>query len=358
MSEVARPLAARLNYAQVWEDDQVLLAGLGARVGGRALSIASGGDNALALALAGAERVDAVDLSLPQLALTELKLASHRLSLDEARALFGVGAGTAAGVLYLRLRAHLSDGARGWWDAHPELIAGGLLGAGRFERYLELFRRRLLPLIHGAGRRERWLTLDSEEARRRYYAEAWDSPRWRALFRVFFSQRVMAWLGRSPEQFAQVEGPVASVLLERARRMFVGPSIRDNRYAQWLLFGRWREEGVMPAWLTPEGHGALGQAAERVHLYHRSLQEHLGEEGGYDALNLSDIFEYLDPAQSADLWTRLRAASLSGARAVWWEVLVPRPAGAGMEPLTELAARLAVEDRVPFYAPPRVAERR
>ena len=73
-------LASRLSYAQCWEDPNLLREALNVTKGGRVLSIASGGCNSLDLALAGAHEVVAVDLSLPQLAVTELKMAGMRAS--------------------------------------------------------------------------------------------------------------------------------------------------------------------------------------------------------------------------------------------------------------------------------------
>ena len=82
VSDTHAALSGRLSYAQVWEDEAVLRAALQVRPGQHVLSIASGGDNAIALALAGA-RVTTVDLSLPQLALTELKLAAGQLPYED-----------------------------------------------------------------------------------------------------------------------------------------------------------------------------------------------------------------------------------------------------------------------------------
>ena len=67
-------LAARLSYAQCWEDARLLRQALNITPTTRVLSIASGGCNSLDLALAGAQEVIAVDLSRPQLAVTELKM--------------------------------------------------------------------------------------------------------------------------------------------------------------------------------------------------------------------------------------------------------------------------------------------
>src|SRR5262249_31592309 len=53
----------QIRYAQVWEDADILAAALRIRRGDVVVSIASAGDNALALLAEGAERVIAADLN-------------------------------------------------------------------------------------------------------------------------------------------------------------------------------------------------------------------------------------------------------------------------------------------------------
>src|SRR5687768_98208 len=67
-----------IRYAQVWEDADVLLAGLEVRPGDVCLSIASAGDNTLALLTTHPSRVIALDLNAAQLACLELRVAAYR----------------------------------------------------------------------------------------------------------------------------------------------------------------------------------------------------------------------------------------------------------------------------------------
>src|SRR5829696_495365 len=67
-----------VRYAQCWEDADVLLEALDVRPGDTCLSIASAGDNALALLTRHPARVIALDLSPAQLACVELRVAAYR----------------------------------------------------------------------------------------------------------------------------------------------------------------------------------------------------------------------------------------------------------------------------------------
>src|SRR2546422_4621937 len=109
---------------------------------------------------------------------------------------------------YRGLRPDLSGDTAHFWDAHPRAIARGVIHAGKFERYFHLFRRLVLPLIHGPGTIRALRAPKTLAEQRRFYETRWNTWRWRALFRLFFGRAVMGRLGRDPEVFAQVEGEV------------------------------------------------------------------------------------------------------------------------------------------------------
>src|SRR5690242_2872088 len=75
----ARPLADRVLYGQVWEDADVLVDALEVRPGHVCLSIASAGDNVLALASQRPSRIIAVDRDAAQLFCLELRIAAYRV---------------------------------------------------------------------------------------------------------------------------------------------------------------------------------------------------------------------------------------------------------------------------------------
>ena len=201
----------RIRYASVWEDADVLCAALApVAPGGQLLSVASAGDNALALLTLDPSEVVAVDLSPVQLACTELRVAAFRhLDDPEIPAFLGADPSARRAETYRRLRSSLSAASREFWDMHGDWIERGVIHVGKFERYLRAFGGGMLRIIHSrATIRELREEKDLAE-RRRFYAEVWDNRRWRLLFRLFFSRRVMGRLGRDPAFFRDVEGSVA-----------------------------------------------------------------------------------------------------------------------------------------------------
>src|SRR5690606_6551659 len=117
------------------------------------LSVTSAGDNVLALVLAGARSVTAVDLNIAQLSLLELKLrACERLDHAEFLALIGETDSQKRAPLYARVRPALSDRARTYWDEQQALLVSGVATGGKLERYFSAFAREHLPRVLGAER--------------------------------------------------------------------------------------------------------------------------------------------------------------------------------------------------------------
>ncbi len=319
-------LGERISYAQVWEDPEVLLAALKVVPGERVLSICSAGDNAFALAAAGA-RVTAIDLSAPQLAIAELKLcAAVHLDLPRFRSVLGLGEVGQRVHLYHELRPHLSLRARTWWDGHEADIRTGLLRCGRFERYLETFRTRALPLVHRRRTIDALVLPKTLEEQRSFFDQRWNTRRWRALFGVFFSRFVMARTGRSPAQFAHVDGPVSAAFLKRAEHVLTDIPISTNPFVQWIMCGGYPDLECSHPYLSAEGHQALRDAADRIEFVHQDLVSHLGSQplGTYQAHNLSNVPEYLSEEEHHSLLEAILGASSPGARLAYWNLLVPR----------------------------------
>ena len=316
---------SRIRYAQCWEDADVLLDALDIRPGDTCLSIASAGDNALALLTRDPKRVVAVDLSSAQLACLELRVAAYReLEHAELLELIGSRPSDDREALYQRCRPLLRRDARVFWDAHQEEVRRGIGSAGKFERYFATFRNRVLPLVHGRRRIERLLAGGDLETRREFYEREWDSWRWKLMFRLFFSRFVMGKAGRDPSFFKYVEGSVASRILERARYALTELDPAENPYLQWILTGTHRT--ALPLSLREENFEVIRNRLDRLEWRLVSMEAYLDEQppDSIQRFNLSDIFEYISLENTRALLERITRAGSPGARLAYWNTLVPR----------------------------------
>jgi len=359
-SEIAgRAVFSRILYAQCWEDPDVLCEALAPGPDDDVLSVASAGDNSLALLLHRPRSVTAIDLSLPQLAVCELKAAGIRtMEYNDFVALLGARPSQRRALLYRDLRPALSDAARGYWDDNPQVLEDGLLAAGKFERYLLLFRRRLLPLIHSGRTIEALLAEKDLAAQRRFYDDVWDNRRWRALFAVFFSRRLMARLGRDASFFAHVDDrPVSERIMARTRHALTELPVAGNWFLEFILRGRYTDLATAHPYLRPEGFARLKEEGltERLRLVRDELEAFLPacRPGSFSGYNLSDVFEYMDAETTARLYQAIVRAARPGARIACWNMLVPREAPALLDAVVtrqpDRAAALHARDRAWFY---------
>jgi len=346
---------SKIRYAQVWEDADILVEALAVRDDSVCLTIASAGDNALALLARNPRKVYAVDLSPAQLHCLALRVAAFRcLSYDEVLAFIGVHASSSRDRLYQRCRDSLAEDARRFWDERPSEIMAGFGSVGKFERYFTLFRKRILPLVHGRRRIEALLTPKEPGERRRFYRDQWNSWRWRLLFRVFFSRFMMGKLGRDPAFFQYVEGSVADRILERTGHALTELQPAENPYLQWILLGEFGE--ALPLYLREENFERIRSNLDRLEWRLSSVEDFTSEirEPTIDACNLSDIFEYMSEKNTRDLLEELHRVCRPGARLAYWNMLAPRSRPPEMAsrllPLDELARRLFLQDKAFFYS--------
>lgn len=344
-----------IRYAQVWEDADVLVQALQPLENQTCLSIASAGDNALALLSFAPAKVVAVDLNLSQLACLELRVAAYRaLEHGELLELIGSRPSTRRAALYGRCRKLLSSSAAAFWDAHTANIEQGIGSAGKFERYFKLFRTRILPLVHSRKRVEQLLAGGGVQHREAFYVNKWNTLRWRLLFKIFFSRFVMGRFGRDPAFFRYVEGSVAERILGRTRYALTALDPAANPYLQWILTGT--HTTALPFALRPEKFDRIRQNLDRLEWAHGSIEEYLDQhpEVRFDRYNLSDIFEYMSPENYRRLLERLIAASRPGARLAYWNMLAPRTRpgelASRLRPLPELSKELFAQDKAWFYS--------
>ena len=349
-------LDGRLNYAQCWEDIAMLRSALAVKPGERVLSICSAGDNSFAFCLDKAAEVVCIDLSLPQLALAELKwLALQELRQSGLLTLLGLNPAGLRVFLYHQLRDGLGPMARQWWDGNESLIREGVLDSGRFEQYLSLFRNRILPLIHRRKTVDALLDLEDLDAQRHFYNKRWNNVRWQSLFRIFFSKQIMAARGRSPEQFAHVNGPVSAAILDRTKHALTEIPIKSNPYLNWILTGHYPNLDQSHPYLTKAGIAACKSGDTKVTFVYQNLATYLesAKPNSFSAFNYSNIFEYLSPEAHLHILKLTHRAAKPGARVAYWNLFVPRSCPLELQDLyvchRQKASSLLTQDRAFFY---------
>ncbi len=345
----------KIRYAQCWEDADILLTGLDIQPNDVCISIASAGDNSLAMLTKNPSRVVALDLSFAQLACLGLRVAAYKmLEHKEVLELIGSYQSNRRAVLYQRCRSLLSNEVKAFWDAQPQLIEAGIGSAGKFERYFATFRNYVMPLIHSRKTIEKVLAQQTLEERHTFYGATFNSWRWQALFRVFFSRFVMGRMGRDPNFFRYVEGSVSERILARAKHALTVLNPAENPYLQWIMTGY--HPHALPYALREENFEVICSNLDKLEYHAMSLEDFLPRLEGerVHRYNLSDIFEYMSEENYQMLLERLVSAANPGARLAYWNMLVPRQRPESMSgrlrSLSDVAATLHQQDKAFFYS--------
>jgi len=357
-SEIKEKAAfSRIRYSQCWEDPQCLVEAL--EIGGDddVLSVTSAGCNSLALLLEEPRSVTAIDFSPIQSHLLHLKAAAiQALDYPEFLEFLGVRKSRRRLDCYRSVRKFLPDEAVACWDARREIIASGVIDDGRFDRYLALFRTRILPLIHSQPTIREAFRPKGIEAQAAFYRKVWDNRRWRMIFRVFFGKTLLGRLGRDPAFFEFVEiDKVGTNFLKRAEHAFTAIPIESNYFLKYIMTGKFSDPDLAHPYLRECNYERLRGLLPRLKIVTAAIEEYLDSlaEGTISKCNLSDIFEWMSPEQYERLLRRIVRASRDGARLAYWNLLVPRshpPALDGnLERLVDLDRRLHLADRAFVY---------
>jgi S-adenosylmethionine-diacylglycerol 3-amino-3-carboxypropyl transferase len=350
-----------IRYANCWEDADILLQALEIKPSGTYLSVSSAGDNTLSLLSGNPAQVIAADISDAQLACLELRKAAFlNLDYEEVLQFLGIKEAADSTEAYSHLSGSLSAPSRAFWDEHPELIKQGIIHVGKFESYFRIFRKWILPLMHGAGDIAELMKPKDLAGRQEFYQRRWDTASWRLIFRLFFSRSVMGRLGRDPEFFRYVESDVATRLLERAKYALTILPTHDNPYLEYILTGNFAR--ALPHYLRPESYQAIRENLGKLVLFKGGISEALEAHRSikFDGFNLSDIFEYMSYGDYVQHLHRLIDGSKSGARLAYWNMLAdrlpPAECRGRLKSLEERALALFRQDKAFFYKAFRIEE--
>jgi S-adenosylmethionine-diacylglycerol 3-amino-3-carboxypropyl transferase len=255
--------------------------------------------------------------------------------------------------LYARCRDLLSSGARRFWDAKPAQVRRGIAQDGKFERYLRIFRRVLLPLTQRRQTVAQLFELKTKVQRQALYDSHWNNRRWRLLCFLFFGRTSLGRFGRDPSFTQFADEPVWTSLQRRLPNALVVQNPGANPYLQWILQGRF--ETALPWSWREENFASIRDNLDALEWHCDSIEAVLAglPDGTLNQCNLSDIFEYMSQPAYEKLLNEFIRVGAPGCRLVYWNLVVkrsrPECLADTLTPLRALANRLHSEDKAFFY---------
>ncbi len=314
-----------IRYAQVWEDADVLIEALKINENDNILSIASAGENAIAMLTKNPKKVYAIDLNLNQIACTELKKAAYKkLDYDECMGLIGVFENNNREMIYNKIKDELTENTKKYFDENKELIKRGIIHTGKFENYFHIFGKKVLPLVHNKKIIKELLEKKTKEERIDFYNKKWNNLRWKLIFRIFFSRTIMGRLGRDKAFFRYVNVNVAEHILERTKYAVTELDPSENSYLHYIIKGEY--DNVLPAAYRKENFEIIKNNIDKLVLLSESVETFV-ERDDIDYIskyNLSDIVEYMDDTQMCKIYEKMVTKSSQGTIIAYWNMLADK----------------------------------
>jgi len=336
-------------WVQTEEDPDITLQALGPAATGRVLCVASGGDTPLALLMAGAREVIAVDVNPAQVAVAEVKVRSVEILDIASLGALWLGHDPAARLsTYRSVEDKLTLTARqivGQWlcqcDAKPLIEQGGMQGVGTELRANQ-------PAL--AARLPGWFQTEDLPAQRQYHDEYLGGVA--ETVAALRQTRAEHWFGRGGESDAAVAAEMRSHFLRRFRHLTECIRVAGNPYAAHLLLGSYPPDS-RPWYLTANGF-ADSRKTGQVRFIVDDIAEVVAAQhpGSLDGADLSNVTDLLSEAESARLFRHLARALRPGGRCVhrnlvWAE---PYPVAEGFERNVAGSRELTDRDRSFVYS--------
>lgn len=339
-----------IRYASCWEDADILLEGLNVQKGDKVLSIASAGDNSLSLLVNDPELVVAIDINPLQLYLLELKIAAFKtLSHDEFLVFLGFKKGNPMNC-YPIVNEYLSEKASKYWGRNTSKIRKGVVFQGKFERYLGFFAKKVMPLIYKKKTIEHLFVEKSESEQLEFFHNKWNNWKWRMMFKLFFSRRLMSWFGRDPKFFDQVDISVTQFLADRSMAHLTSKVLFENYFLRYVFLGNFGDQ--LPHYARKENFDKIKSNIGLIKLYKGFAQDAFEVFGQFDKFNLSNIFEYMDEDVFEKVGEDLLKGAKEEAKFAYWNLMIPRELSLATENFQRDVNRdkdLSKKDKCFFY---------
>lgn len=341
-----------IRYANCWEDAEILLEGLSINPGDKILSVGSAGDNSFSMLTKNPALVVAVDINPVQLFVIELKKVAYKnLEYEELIEFLGFRESIKRLELFDRLKPFLSEFCLQYWESNTETIERGLISQGKFEKYFQLFAGKILPWIHSKKRTEALLSPKSADEQVEFYEKKWNTWRWRLLFKLFFSRYVMGKFGRDPQFLNEVKVSVGKYIFDKAARHLRSTQAQRNFILRYNLTGKFGE--LLPHYLRRENWEIIRENIDKLEIRQGYAEEAFSEFGNFNAMNLSNIFEYMDEKTFSETGLKLAEHLIPEGKMAYWNLMVPRKISAlhsdKLDYLNQLSEELTSRDNGFFY---------
>lgn len=332
------------RYANCWEDAEVLLAALHLNENAKVLSIGSAGDNSFSLLTKNPKQVLCLDLNATQLALIELKKAAFKtLNYTEFLIFLGFKNGDNY-ALFGKVKRALTPELIAFWKKNKKWIEDGIIYQGKFEKYLLVFQKRILPFLHKPKTVEALFSRKTEEEQKYFYQKKWNTWRWKLIASLFFSRKVLGW-GRDPAFLEQVKGNVGKQIKVRINAHLSSAFAQQNYFLRFMLLGNFG--ATLPHYARAENFEVIKAQVHKITCMEGTLSAVKNQ--NFTHANLSNIFEYMSDKVFENNSNQLAQIMERNARITYWNLMVARKLETVHSDFVSLNEQLLPNDKGFFY---------
>ena len=351
-------LIMSISYSLCWEDPLILSEALKTSKEDSVLSIVAGGENIISLLLKNPKRIVGIDINKEQIYLTKLKiLCIQNLKFDEFGSFIGLKFSNNRLEVFNSIKKNLEKEEVEYWENNLDLIKRGIVNCGKFERYLDKFRKYFLPLIISKKRINEFLLLSSLDKQKIFYRNHWNNWRFRLLFRIFFSKKGLE-SGRDKKYFKySSQNKISDYYLKRVEHSLTEIPIRTNFFMHYILTGSIPIPFENHPYLDKRNFNKLKELLKQKQIEFMKLDIYKflksSKKKSFSKFNLSDIFEAKTQEEYESLLKEIVRISKDKGIVCYWNNLANR---SDHTPINNLikdknkSKELYEKDRVHFYS--------
>jgi S-adenosylmethionine:diacylglycerol 3-amino-3-carboxypropyl transferase len=263
------------------------------------LCIASGGEVPLSLLAKYNTHIKALDISLNQIRLCRLKLASVLLLEPQEAAVFlGFKKDYENNwrKYYERVLSGLSDEDIQFWNLHEQKLTRGPINYSRFEKYLSFFCR-LIRQVIGKSKLIKFCELVDIENQQIFFDTYIHKQFIYWFFKIAFSPQLYKNRGLDKQALIHQHGNhMASFFYRKFRDFFTATPARYNGYLQFYFLGEVVFYEAMPDYLLPKYSTNIHAHKHNIEFEVKSILDEIIEApqlsyGNYAVSNISDWVE-------------------------------------------------------------------
>lgn len=279
-----------IKYASCWEDTENLLQA-GEIKNKTCVSVISGGDNTLSLLTKDPVKVIGFDIDPVQINVLKLKMAAFKtLSYRELLAFLGINPCTNRLAFFDIMP--LEDDVRKTFLAEPAVIIRGIIHAGKYEHYFQIFHDNIIPMFSTQEQFRTFSMLDNTTDQKEFFNRYINTKRFKLVCKMFFGAKSMGKFGRDKSFYRYIsdKGSQGDDLLKRFVFGISHTVNRTNPYLRYICTSNYAPE-ALPHYLKKENYEKIRKNLDKIEIRQGDISCLNGLKA--DFFNLSDIFEYM-----------------------------------------------------------------